>query len=449
MRHNIEINNRIFCNLYKMYNWEVSMNTVEMKYGKEKVSINLEGAKSVEILNEQPMEEIKDLKDAFIKSITTEVVNSKSLNEIINKDDKVTIVISDLTRFWQRQDLICEQLVNYLSEELKVKYENMVVLVALGSHRKQSEEELCQLASKSVYDKVKVLNHDCDAEDLVKVGTTSSGTEVYVNPLVIGRKVIMITGTVHHIMAGFGGGRKSVIPGVAGRQTIRQNHIQSLSKTEKRSDPLVGARLLDHNPINEDMNEAGKLIDVAFGINIVVNSASKHSKLICGDFHDAWLESCKYVDDAYGLPIKKEADIVIASCGGYPKDINLYQSTKSLFNATRAVKKGGTLLLLAECSEGGGAPDFFSWIEPLKRGVLDEELRANFTIGGYIFYAACEVIAKCNVLMLSSIDSDMVRDMKIIASSNIEELLSKIDCENKDVYVIPYGGNVVPLLEED
>ena len=210
MRHNIEINNRIFCNLYKMYNWEVSMNTVEMKYGKEKVSINLEGAKSVEILNEQPMEEIKDLKDAFIKSITTEVVNSKSLNEIINKDDKVTIVISDLTRFWQRQDLICEQLVNYLSEELKVKYENMVVLVALGSHRKQSEEELCQLASKSVYDKVKVLNHDCDAEDLVKVGTTSSGTEVYVNPLVIGRKVIMITGTVHHIMAGFGGGRKKL-----------------------------------------------------------------------------------------------------------------------------------------------------------------------------------------------------------------------------------------------
>lgn len=425
------------------------MNTVELKYGKEKVAINLQGAKSVEILNEQPMDEIKDLKKAFIKGITTEVVNSKPLNEIINKDDKVTIVISDLTRFWQRQDLICEQLVNYLTEEVKVKYENMVVVVALGSHRKQSEEELCKLASKSVYDKVKVVNHDCDAEDLIKVGTTPSGTEVYVNPLVVGRKVIMITGTVHHIMAGFGGGRKSVIPGVAGRQTIRQNHIQSLSKTEKRSDPLVGARLLNHNPINEDMNEAAKLIDVAFGINIIVNSDSKHSKLICGDFHDAWLKSCKYVDAAYGLPIKKEADIVIASCGGYPKDINLYQSTKSLFNASRAVKKGGTLILLAECSEGGGAPDFFNWIDPLKRGVLDEELRANFTIGGYIFYAACEAIAKSNVMMLSSIDKDVVKDMKITASDNLEELLNKVDCKNKDVYVIPYGGNVVPLLEED
>lgn len=425
------------------------MNTVELKYGKEKVIFNLEGAKSVEVLNEKPMDEIKNLKEAFIKGITREVVNSKPLNEIINKDDKVTIVISDLTRFWQRQDLICEQLVNYLTEEVKVKCENIVVVVALGSHRKQSEEELCKLASKSVYDNVKVVNHDCDADDLVKVGITPSGTEVYVNPLVVGRKVIMVTGTVHHIMAGFGGGRKSVIPGVAGRQTIRQNHIQSLSKTEKRSDPLVGSRLLNHNPINKDMNEAAKLIDVAFGINIIVNSDSKHSKLICGDFYDAWLKSCKYVDDAYGLPIKKEADIVIASCGGYPKDINLYQSTKSLFNATRAVKKGGTLILLAECSEGGGAPDFFSWIDPLKRGVLDEELRANFTIGGYIFYAACEVIAKCNVMMLSSIDAEVVKDMKITASDNIKELLNKVDFKNKDVYIIPYGGNVVPLLEED
>lgn len=97
----------------------------------------------------------------------------------------------------------------------------------------QTEDELCTIASKSVYDRVKVVNHDCDSDNLVKVGTTSSGTEVYVNPLVVDRKVIMITGTVHHLMAGFGGGRKSVIPGVAGRQTIRQNHIQSLSKTEK------------------------------------------------------------------------------------------------------------------------------------------------------------------------------------------------------------------------
>lgn len=425
------------------------MDKVELKYGKELVSIDVAGAKSVEILNEKPMNEIKDLKKAFIKGVTIDMINSKPLKEVIDKDDEVTIVISDLTRLWQRQDLICELLVDYLTDEIGVKCENIDVVVAVGTHRKQTEEELCTITSKSVYDRVKVVNHDCDAKDLVYVGTTKSGTRVCVNPLVVDRKVIMITGTVHHLIAGFGGGRKSVVPGVAGRQTIRQNHIQSLSKTEKRSDPLVGARILNRNPINEDMNEAAKLVDVAFGINIVVNSSSKHSALICGDFHDAWLASCKYVDDVYGLQIKKEADIVIASCGGYPNDINLYQSTKTLFNATRAVKKGGTLIILAECSEGSGSPDFFNWIEPLKRGILDEELRENFTIGGYVFYAACENIAKSNVMMLSSMDPNMVKDMKIKSYNNIEGLISKVDFKGKDVYVIPYGGNVVPLLEED
>ena len=421
---------------------------LELKYGNSKVDIDLSKAKSVKVLNENPMDEITDLKSEFIKGVTTNMINSKPLREVISKGDKVTIVISDLTRFWQRQDLICEQLVDYLVEEIGISYDDIVIVVDIGTHRMQTEEELCQLASKKVYDKVKVVNHDCDADDLVCVGKTKIGTEVYVNPLVVGRKVIMVTGTVHHIMAGFGGGRKSVIPGVAGRETIKQNHIRCLSETEKKTDPRVASRLLDNNPVNEDMNQAGELVDVAFGINIVVNTKSKHSKLFCGDFHDAWIKSCKYVDDCYGVPIEKEADIVIASCGGYPKDINLYQSTKSIFNAARAVKKGGTVIFLAECREGGGAPDFFSWIEPLKRGVLDEELRANFTIGGYIFYALCEAIAKSKMLMLSEIDPNFVKDLNINSYKNIDELLEKVDFEGKDVCVLPYGGSVVPLLQD-
>ena len=119
-----------------------------------------------------------------------------------------------------------------------------------------------------------------------------------------------------------------------------------------------------------------------------------------------------------------------------------------IFNAARAVKKGGTVIFLAECREGGGAPDFFSWIEPLKRGVLYEELRANFTIGGYIFYALCEAIAKSKMLMLSEIDPNFVKDLNINSYKNIDELLEKVDFEGKDVCVLPYGGSVVPLLQD-
>lgn len=425
------------------------MESVELKYGEGKVTINVEGAKSIEYLTENRMPEIEDLKAALLRAVNEDVIDSKPLKELIKADDKVTFVISDLTRFWMRQDKVLAILVEYLHDELGVPYDNMIVVVALGSHRPAAEDELCQLASKEVYDRVKVVNHDCDADDLVNIGTTSRGTEVWVNPLAVGRKTIMIGGTVHHIMAGYGGGRKSVLPGISGRQTIRQNHTRALDPYAPRTDLKVGGGRITMNPINEDMDEAARLLNPTFGVNIVVNTSSKHSGLFCGDFHNAWLKSCEFCQKGYGKPIDYEADVVIASCGGFPKDINLYQAVKTVFNATRAVKKGGTVIFLAECREGGGAKDFFDWMEPLKRGTLDADLRKAFTIGGYIFYAACEAISKCNLKMLSMMDPDVVRDMKIDSYHNIEDLLATVDFKDKSVYVIPYGGSVMPQLKEE
>lgn len=425
------------------------MESVELKYGEGKVTINVEGAKSIEYLTENRMPEIEDLKAALLRAVNEDVIDSKPLKELIEADDKVTFVISDLTRFWMRQDKVLAILVEYLHDELGVPYDNMIVVVALGSHRPAAEDELRKLASKEVYDRVKVVNHDCDADDLVNIGTTSRGTEVWVNPLAVGRKTIMIGGTVHHIMAGYGGGRKSVLPGISGRQTIRQNHTRALDPSAPRTDLKVGGGRITMNPINEDMDEAARLLNPTFGVNIVVNTSSKHSGLFCGDFHNAWLKSCEFCQKCYGKPIDYEADVVIASCGGFPKDINLYQAVKTVFNATRAVKKGSTVIFLAECREGGGAKDFFDWMEPLKRGTLDADLRKAFTIGGYIFYAACEAISKCNLKMLSMMDPDVVRDMKIDSYHNIEDLLATVDFKDKSVYVIPYGGSVMPQLKEE
>ena len=180
-----------------------------------------------------------------------------------------------------------------------------------------------------------------------------------------------------------------------------------------------------------------------------MDSASRHSGLFCGDFDKAWKESCRYVQQSYGLPIDYEADVVIVSCGGFPKDLNFYQSTKSLFNGAKAVKKGGTLILLAACSEGSGAKDFFDWIEPLKNGCLDEALRKDFTIGGYIFYAACESIRKARTLLLSGLEPGVIKDMQVQSFKDMDTLLSKVDFKNKDVYIIPYGGSVMPQLKEE
>lgn len=361
------------------------MEQVHLKYGTSAVDFEIDGAKSVKYLYENKMRVIEDIKAEFLHCVTDGVIGTKPLKELIAPTDPVTIVISDMTRFWMRQDVICELLVKYLHDEMGVGYDQIAVVVALGTHRKNTAEDRRKLASEFVYDHVaSVTDHDCDAPDPEKPMT----------------------------------------------------------------DVRVGSGLVENNPINLDMREAGAMVHVTFGINIVVDTSSRHSGLFCGEFDKAWQASCSYVQKGYGLPIDYQADVVIASCGGFPKDLNFYQSTKTLFNASRAVKEGGTLIMLAECPEGSGSRDFFDWIKPLSKGCLDEALRASFTIGGYIFYAACESIRRSKTLLLSSMEPELVRDMGVRSFKDMKDLLAEVDFNGKDVYVIPYGGSVLPQTKE-
>ncbi len=422
---------------------------VTLKYGEQLLSFPIRDALSVEYIYENEMPVIENLEDAFARAIDSEAIGCRPLRELVAPNDLITVIISDQTRFWMRQDLICEMLLKYL-ENLGIADNHVIVVVALGTHRMQTEVELKKLASSYVYDRVKVVNHDCDASDLVYVGTTSRGTEVWVNPLAVDRKVITIGGTVHHLMAGYGGGRKSIVPGIASRKTIAQNHCRALDPNAPHTDSRVSSGFLTENPIHEDMEEAGGFVRPIFGINIVVNNESKHSGLFCGDFVEAWRQSCAFCQRYYGKQIEREADVVIASCNGYPKDINLYQAVKALLNGSHALKRGGTFIFLAECREGGGSKDFFDWIVPLNRGTLDADLRTAFTIGGYIFYASCEAIAKAgNFYMLSEIEPSVVSGMKIKAYREIDALLKQITFAGKSVYVIPNGGSVLPQMPDE
>lgn len=422
---------------------------MELAYGESTVEMDFSGAESVQVLQGKALTPIENLQDAFYSAVTQECVESPALKELVVSGDQVTIVVSDITRYWMRQDKIVALLVEYLAEEVGVAYEDMAVVIALGTHRAQTEEELKKLVTPAVYEKVRVLNHDCMASNLTKVGTTSRGTEVWVNPLAVGRKLIVIGGTVHHLMAGFGGGRKNILPGIAGKTTINQNHIHSLSPTMPKSNPLIGVGRLAENPVNEDMDEACAMVNPTFGINIIADSKSRHCALICGHWRKAWEQSCRVVADSMGVTIPQKADVVVVSCGGFPRDISLYQGVKSLLNASRAVMDGGDIVFLAECREGGGADEYFSWIKPLRRGTLDADLRADFSIAGYIFYASVEAVANCSCHMLTEIPPETIAPMGLSAYSDISELLRQVDFSGKSVYVMPYGGGTVPFLESE
>ncbi len=420
--------------------------TAKMKYGTETVEISFAGVKSVEVLNPDPMPEIEDAAEAFRVCVEEGAIASAPLRDRISASDKVTIVVSDITRSWMHQGDILTLLGHYLHDEMKVPFENICVLIALGTHRKSTEQEKEIVAGSYMYENVTVVDHDCDGE-CVLVGRTSRGTDVRVNPLIVGRKVIVVGGTVHHMMAGFGGGRKNILPGVASRDTIRQNHSRALDPNIAHSDPRVGCALLQDNPINEDMNEAASFVEVAYSINIVVATSGRYSGLFGGSLYEAWKKSCEFQKKCYEKWIDHEADIVIVSSGGAPKDMNLYQGCKGMLNGMRAMKEGGTMLWFAKCPEGCGAPDYTAWLAPLKEGRLDEALRADFTIGGFIFYLTVENLKKGQCRVLTTIESDTTGPMGMTACTDVAGLLEGVDFTGKTVYVIPYGGSVVPMVK--
>ena len=421
------------------------MEKILLGYGPSQVKVAFDGAKSVTYLEPAAEPAIEDVKTAFYDAAVLHPTGGEPLDRLVSAEDLVTIVIIDITRFWSRQDPVCRELVAFLRENCGVPYENMAVLVALGTHRGQSEAELRQIASEEVYQKVQVVCHDCEGK-LSYLGETSFGTPVWVNPLAVGRKVITIGATVHHLMSGYGGGRKSILPGISGKQTILHNHMMCLDPERPCSSDRIGMGKLEDNPVHLDMTEAASMVGPVFGINIVMNKDGRQCRLVCGQWQQAWEESCRLVQQISGVPIREKADIVIASCGGYPKDINLYQGIKTLLNMGQAVKPGGTMIFIAQCPDGGGAPDFFDWSRSLKTNSLDADLRAGFTIAGYIFYAGCEVIQNGRVMMLTELSPETLQDMGIEGYTDMKSLLAAVDFSGKDVIVMPHGGSTVPYV---
>lgn len=419
------------------------------RYGSSSVTLAIEEDQIIDTLIGKNVEAIEDLKASLYESLDNPI-DSEALRKVAKKGDSIAIVISDMTRFWMRQDRIVPLLVSYLVDDVGFSYDDIKIIVATGTHVGSSVEDLKTLVTDDVYDKVEVLNHDCRADDLVYLGTTSYGTVVKVNKVAADADLVICLGAAtYHVMAGFGGGRKSILPGIASLETIKHNHAYSLERDEFKTNHKIGNGVLDGNPLNEDMLEAAAMMKNLFMISLVTDSDFNLTGIFSGHYHTSWLRACEEVRRIYDVPIKKKADVVITSCGGFPKDESLYQGTKAVDNAISALKDGGTLILLLEGRNGGGSPDYFDWIKPLVNGTFEKELRENFTVGGYIFFLNCEQAAKYNIMMYTSIDKDVVKPMGIKAYDDVEKLMKDADLDGKSIYVIPNGSTVLARMRED
>ena len=206
-------------------------------------------------------------------------------------------------------------------------------MIANGTHVGGDEAELRTLVTDAVYDRISVENHNFEADDLVYLGTTPHGTPVSINHTAAAADLVICLGAVtHHVMAGFGGGRKSILPGISGRETIFHNHAFSLDAASLRSNPAIGNGVLHGNPLHEDMCEAAGMVKNLFIVNLVMNAQMRLSAIFSGHYLTSWEQACRMVDRIYQVNVPQKTDVVITSCGGFPKDISLYQGTKTIEN---------------------------------------------------------------------------------------------------------------------
>jgi nickel-dependent lactate racemase len=362
---------------------------VSLKYGKGSVKLEIPKNRLLEVVKPRPsVHHGLSIPEALAAPVGTE-----PLPRLLDRNDKVAIVVSDITRPCPTRKIL-----PFVMRSLKnagVPRDNVRILIGTGTHRGHSPAEKRTLLGTYATSIPLVVDHGMDSVQCV--GTTKRGTKVSVNSLLLDVDFALAIGNVDmHYFAGYTGGYKAVMPGVAGKETIEGNHsLMTLPNAE----PGV----IQSNPVREDLEEAGQMTGLRYVVNVVQDERRRIVSSFAGDPISAQRAATKTVDDLVKIPVKEPADIVVASAGGYPRDINLYQAHKAIENASHAVKPGGTIILVAECREGFGNSTFETWMTSASSlDEIGEKLSKQFILGAHKAFALSKIAKRAEIIVASS-----------------------------------------------
>lgn len=278
------------------------------------------------------------------------------------------------------------------------------------------------------------------------MGETQNGTPVDITRRVAEADFRLCIGNIEfHYFAGYSGGAKAILPGVATPATIQKNH--SLMVDE---DACAGE--IEKNPIRMDIEEGAAICGVDYIFNVVLDEHKKIVHAVAGDVTEAHREGCRFLDELYQTKFEEKADIVIVSQGGAPKDLNLYQTQKALDNSKYAVKNGGIIILVGSCREGLGNKNFEEWMLTAKTpGELINRIGYDFQLGGHKAAAIAMVLSKAEIYLVSELDEEFVKSIFMKPFRTLQEALdAALEKKGADanVMIMPYGGSTLPKLKE-
>jgi nickel-dependent lactate racemase len=416
---------------------------VSLAYGRGRLNIAVPD--DAVVITPVELPGLADERAAFDAAVRAPI-GALPLREIAQPTDTVAIVIADITR-----PSPSERLVPWIMAELAhVPRENFVIINGTGSHRANTREELIQMLGADVVETVRIVNHNAfDDATLTHLGRTSYGGQVWVNDDYVQADVRIVTGFIEpHFFAGFSGGPKGVVPGIAGIKTIMHLH-----NAQMIGHPKSTWALLEGNPVQGEIREAVALAPPHFMVNVALNAQRQITAIWAGHYIDAHEVGCRFVAERATRALEEPFDVVISTNSGYPLDQNLYQTVKGMSAAARVVRPGGAIIAVSECSDG--LPEHGNFKQLLQMRHTPQELLDMIEAPDFELYDQWEaqsqaiVQRKADVYLYSSLDPETTRNAMLTPIADIEAALAALLGRygpGARVAVLPEGPQTVPYL---
>ncbi len=427
------------------------MKTVKMKLGTGYVDVSVPDENFLGmIVKEVPPSSMTE--DEVVLDALAHPIGTPRLRDIVKPGNTVCVVVSDVTRAWQRMSVYLPHIVKELNDA-GVEDKDIRFLSALGYHRKHTPEEHAALLGPGLIKRFRILDHDClDKDNLIRVGTTSRGTPVIINRVAAEADRLVLTGCcTYHPWVGYGGGKKSILPGISSIESIQKNHLMTMDEQGMQRVEVASGNIKD-NPIHLDMLEVAAIVKPAFMFNVIMGHDGKIARAVCGDCLAAHDVGRKIVDELYEVPIRELADITISSQGGYPKDIDVCQTGKGIYHTQEATKPGGWIIILSDCTEGIGPPDANTiFLECETNAEREREVRKLFTVPKYVSYYMCTAAEKWNIIIVGNGDPALLAKTRFRTAGTVGEALEtafKEGGRNQKIYLMPQGSSALPKLKQ-
>ena len=413
---------------------------VELPYGDGTIAISVPGEKLLGVFEPRALPPVPDAA-AALREALAEPIGAQRLRDMARGAASVAIVVEDASRA-----VPSALLVDAVMEELlaaSVRPDAVKVIVATGLHRNLTPAEMNQTLGRWA-GKLHIENHNAkDPDRLMRVGGTGLGTDVAINRTFMEADLKILTGDVeYHQFCGYSGGAKGVYPGLANADAIEANH--------SRMDlPGTGAGRLDGNPVRDEVDEVGRMVNVDHNLSVALDAQHRIVGACAGDVVESFRAACRFVDEMYLVEVPGRADLVIASAGGHPKDLDLYQSQKAIEEATLVVEPGGDVLVAARCEEGSGSEPFEQWMdEAFSPEDIIERIGEKFVMGGHKAYQIARELQRANVHLYSELPPGRVRAWMMNPIGSVDGIDELIDAA-ESVIVLPQATLTLTRLAED